>query len=229
MENMVKTKKQGLLIVISGPSGCGKNSIINELLKIRKNTWVSISCTSREPRGAEKNGINYYFLSKEEFEEDIRNNEFLEYAEYSGNYYGTPKKYIKEHLDNGEDVILEIEIQGALKIKEKLDETVFIFIMPPSMEELKKRLINRNTDSLDKIDKRFKRAYEEINEIPKYNYVVVNDKLDIAVSKVNSILEAERLRVDRIEEVYLDNKEEKVHEELLKDVKGFNNSKIDIN
>lgn len=228
MENMIKTKKQGLLIVISGPSGCGKNSIINELLKIRKNTWVSISCTSREPRGEEKNDINYYFLSKEEFEQDIKNDEFLEYAEYSGNYYGTPKKYIKEHLDKGEDVILEIEIQGALKIKEKLDETVFIFIMPPSMQELKKRLINRNTDSLDKIDKRFKRAYEEINEIPKYNYVVVNDKLDLAVSKVNSILEAERLRVDRIEDVYLDSKEEKVHEELLKDVKEFDNSKIDI-
>lgn len=153
MDNMVKTKKQGLLIVISGPSGCGKNSIINELLKIRKNTWVSISCTSREPRGEEKNGINYYFLSKEEFEEDIKNDEFLEYAEYSGNYYGTPKKYIKEHLDKGEDVILEIEIQGALKIKEKLDETVFIFIMPPTMKELKRRLINRNTDSLEKIEK----------------------------------------------------------------------------
>ena len=223
MDNMVKTKKQGLLIVISGPSGCGKNSIINELLKIRKNTWVSISCTSREPRGEEKNGINYYFLSKEEFEEDIKKDEFLEYAEYSGNYYGTPKKYIKEHLDKGEDVILEIEIQGALKIKEKLDETVFIFIMPPSMNELKRRLIN-----LDKIEKRFKRAYEEINEIPKYNYVVVNDDLEKAVKKVDAILEAEKCRVDRIEEVYLDSKEEKIHEALLDDVKEFDNSKIEI-
>lgn len=228
MDNMVKTKKQGLLIVISGPSGCGKNSIINELLKIRKNTWVSISCTSREPRGEEKNGINYYFLSREEFESDIKNDEFLEYAEYSGNYYGTPKKYIKEHLDKGEDVILEIEIQGALKIKEKLDETVFIFIMPPTMKELKRRLINRKTDSLEKIEKRFIRAYEEINEIPKYNYVVVNDDLDKAVKKVDAILEAERCRVDRIEEVYLDSKEEKIHEALLDDVKDFDNSKIEI-
>lgn len=228
MDNMVKTKKQGLLIVISGPSGCGKNSIINELLKIRNNIWVSISCTSREPRGEEKNGINYYFLSKEEFESDIKNDEFLEYAEYSDNYYGTPKKYIKEHLDNGEDVILEIEIQGALKIKEKLDETVFIFIMPPTMNELKRRLINRKTDSLEKIEKRFKRAYEEINEIPKYNYVVVNDDLDKAVKKVDAILEAERCRVDRIEEVYLDSKEERIHEALLDDVKDFDNSKIEI-
>lgn len=229
MNNMVKTKKQGLLIVISGPSGCGKNSIINELLKIRKNTWVSISCTSRGPRGEEKDGVNYYFLSKEKFEEEINNDAFLEYAEYSGNYYGTPKKYIKEHLDKGEDVILEIEIQGALKIKEKLDETVFIFIMPPSMKELKKRLINRNTDSLEKIEKRFKRAYEEINEIPKYNYVVVNDDLSLAVKKVDSILEAEKCRVDRIEEVYLDSKEEQIHEALLENVKEFDNSKIELN
>ena len=125
MENMVKTKKQGLLIVISGPSGCGKDSIIKELLKIRKNIWVSISCTSREARGNEKDGIDYYFLSKSKFENEIKKDEFLEYAEYSGNYYGTPKKYIKEHLEKGEDVILIIEIQGALQIKEKLDEFLF--------------------------------------------------------------------------------------------------------
>ena len=228
MENMVKTKKQGLLIVISGPSGCGKDSIIKELLKIRKNIWVSISCTSREARGNEKDGIDYYFLSKSKFENEIKKDEFLEYAEYSGNYYGTPKKYIKEHLEKGEDVILIIEIQGALQIKEKLDETVFIFIMPPTMKELKRRLINRKTDSLDKIEKRFKRAYEEINEIPKYNYVVVNDDLDKAIKKVDAILEAEKCRVDRIEEVYLDSKEEKIHEALLDDVKAFDNSKIEI-
>ena len=131
-------------------------------------------------------------------------------------------------MDKGEDVILEIEIQGALKIKEKLDETVFIFIMPPTMNELKRRLINRKTDSLEKIEKRFKRAYEEINEIPKYNYVVVNDDLDKAVKKVDAILEAEKCRVDRIEEVYLDSKEEKIHEALLDDVKDFDNSKIEI-
>ena len=140
MKSMVKTKKQGLLIVISGPSGCGKNSVIQQLLSIQPNCWVSISCTSRKPRGAEENGVQYYFLSKKEFEEEISKDAFLEYAMYAGNYYGTPKKYIQQHLDNGEDVILEIEIQGALKIKEEIKEAVFIFIMPPSMQELKRRL-----------------------------------------------------------------------------------------
>ena len=215
MESMLKTKKQGLLIVLSGPSGCGKNTIINKVMENNKNIWLSISCTSRLPRGEEKNGVNYYFLSREEFENDIAKGEFLEYAEYSNNYYGTPKKYIKEHLDKGEDVILEIEIQGALKVKEKIKEALFIFILPPNMKELKRRLEARNTEDQEKIDMRFKRAYEEINEVSKYNYVVVNDEVDIAARKVQAILEAERCRVDRIEEVYLDTKEEEIHELLM--------------
>ena len=228
MKSMLKTKKQGLLIVLSGPSGCGKNSVIKQLLTIRPNCWISISCTSRQPRPGEENGKDYYFLSKEEFEKDITKEQFLEYAEYAGNYYGTPKKYIQQHLDQGEDVILEIEIQGALKIKEKLPETIFIFIMPPSMQELKRRLQNRKTEDAAKIDKRFKRAYEEINEISKYNYVVVNDVIETAAAKVNAILEAERCRVDRIEEVYLNSEEELTHETLLEDSKDFDNSKLTI-
>ena len=188
MESMLKTKKQGLLIVLSGPSGCGKNTIINKVMENNKNIWLSISCTSREPRGEEKNGVNYYFLSREEFEQEIENDEFLEYAEYSKNYYGTPKKYIKEHLDNGEDVILNQE----------------------------------------KIDMRFKRAYEEINAVSKYNYVVVNDEVDIAARKVQSILDAERCRVDRIEEVYLNTEEEKIHETLFEGRKEFDNSEISL-
>ncbi len=228
MESMVKTKKQGLLIVLSGPSGCGKNTIINELLKIRKNTFLSISCTTRLPRNGEQDGIQYYFYSKERFEEGIKNDEFLEYAEYAGNYYGTPKKSIQQHLDKGEDVILEIEIQGALKIKEKIKEALFIFIMPPSMNELRRRLENRKTEDRAKIDKRFKRAYEEINEVSKYNYVVVNDEIEKATYKVNAILEAERCRVDRIEEVYLNTEEEQSHEFLLKETKTFDNTKIEL-
>lgn len=228
MESMLKTKKQGLLIVLSGPSGCGKNTIINKVMENNKNIWLSISCTSRAPRGEEKNGVNYYFLSREEFEQEIENDEFLEYAEYSKNYYGTPKKYIKEHLDNGEDVILEIEIQGALKVKEKIKEALFIFILPPNMKELKRRLEARNTEDQEKIDMRFKRAYEEINEVSKYNYVVVNDEVNIAARKVQSILDAERCRVDRIEEVYLNTEEEKIHETLFEGRKEFDNSEISL-
>ncbi len=229
MKSMVKTKKQGLLIVISGPSGCGKNSVIQQLLSIQPNCWVSISCTSREPRGTEENGVQYYFLSKKEFEEEISKDAFLEYAMYAGNYYGTPKKYIQQHLDNGEDVILEIEIQGALKIKEKIKEAVFIFIMPPSMQELKRRLEARKTEDQEKIDMRFKRAYEEINEVSKYNYVVVNDEIDLAANKIQAILNAERCRVDRIEEVYLNTEEERLHEKLLEDKKEFSNEEISLN
>jgi len=226
MNSMVKTKKQGLLIVLSGPSGCGKNTVINELLKIRDNCFLSISCTTRKPRGEEKHGINYYFYTTEEFEKSIENDEFLEYAKYADNYYGTPKKYIQEHLDKGEDVILEIEIQGALKIKEKIKEAIFIFIMPPTMTELRKRLENRKTEEKAKIDKRFKRAYAEINEVSKYNYVVVNDEIKQAASKVNAILEAEKCRVDRIEEVLLNTDEEALHEMLLKDQKDFENKEL---
>lgn len=229
MKSMVKTKKQGLLIVISGPSGCGKNSVIQQLLSIQPNCWVSISCTSRKPRGAEENGVQYYFLSKKEFEEEISKDAFLEYAMYAGNYYGTPKKYIQQHLDNGEDVILEIEIQGALKIKEEIKEAVFIFIMPPSMQELKRRLEARKTEDQEKIDMRFKRAYEEINEVSKYNYVVVNDEIDLAANKIQAILNAERCRVDRIEEVYLNTEEERLHEKLLEDKKEFSNEEISLN
>lgn len=211
---MIKTKKKGILTVISGPSGCGKDTVTQELLKKRKNIWVSISCTSRLPRPNEENGKDYYFLTKEEFENKIKNNEMLEYAEYADNYYGTPKEYIQSHLDNGEDVFLIIEIQGAMKIKELLPETLFIFILPPSMKELKNRLENRKTETKEKIDKRFKQAYTEINEVSKYNYVVVNDEVENATMKIDAILTAEKCRVDRIEEVYLNTEEETIHETL---------------
>ncbi len=211
---MIKTKTRGLLTVISGPSGCGKDTVVKEVMKKNKNTWLSISCTSREKRGNEKEGVDYYFLSKEEFERKIEKNELLEYAEYADNYYGTPKEYIEEHLKKGEDVFLVIEIQGALKIKEILPDTLFIFILPPSMKELRRRLENRKTETPEKINKRFKTAYKEINEVAKYNYVIVNDEVEKAAAKLNSILVAERSRVDRIEEVLLNNPEEEMHELL---------------
>ena len=212
---MIKKRKKGDLIVISGPSGAGKDSIVDGLLKINNKLWISVSVTTRSPRGNEQDGVEYFFLTKEEFEEKIKQNELLEYAIYNGNYYGTPKEKIIEKLNEGYDVILVIEIQGALKIKELVKEAIFIFVLPPSLEELKRRLINRNTEDKEKILNRFKTAYNEINEVTKYNYVVINDKLDEAIEKVNSILLSEKCRVDRIEEVYLDNKEEILHEILI--------------
>ena len=158
MAEILKTNNKGNLIVISGPSGAGKDTIVEGLKKINKNVWLSISATTRDPRGSEKNGVDYFFLEKSEFEEKIKEEEFLEYAEYSGNYYGTPKSIIKEKINAGIDVILEIEIQGALKIKELVPSAIFIFILPPSMSELRRRLINRKTETKDKIIKRFKTA-----------------------------------------------------------------------
>jgi guanylate kinase len=172
--------------------------------------------TTRNPRGSEKDGIDYYFVTKKEFEKKISNGEFLEYAKVHGdNYYGTPKDKVEEALKNGEDIILEIDIQGALEVKEKMAEGIFIFIMPPSMKILKERLTNRGTESEDKVLERFKTAYKEINEYTKYNYVVVNDEVESAVEKVEAIIKAEKCRVDRIEEVFLNNPEEQLHESLV--------------
>lgn len=215
MAGIVKTKENGNLIVISAPSGAGKGTIINKLLEVYDNAWVSISMTSREIRTNDIPNETYYFVSKEEFEQKIKDGVFLEYAVYNGNYYGTPKDKINEKLSEGKDVILEIEIQGALKVKELVPDAIFIFILPPSMKELKKRLVTRGADSMDKILNRFQTAYKEINEVTKYNYVVVNDELDKAVEKVKAILLSERCRVDRIEEVYLNNVEEEIHELLV--------------
>ena len=221
---MIKKKKQGQLIVVSGPSGAGKDTVINAVMKKQENAWISISATSREKRAGEKEGINYYYLTKEEFEKKIEENYFLEYAEYAGNYYGTPKETIVEKIEKGIDVILVIEIQGAMKIKELVPEALFIFIMPPSEKELMKRLKGRKTEDKKKIIERFNIAYKEINEVTKYNYVVVNNKVKDAVEKVNAIINAEKCRVDRIEEVYLDTKEEEIHELLMDE--NFNNEGI---
>mgnify|MGYP002856717109 FL=1 len=228
MSNIIKQKERGSLVVISGPSGAGKDTVVAKYLRKKKtNAWLSISCTSRDMRPGDKEGKSYYFITKEEFERKIDAGEFLEYAEYNGNYYGTPKEHIEEHLQNGEDVFLVIEVQGALKVKELVPEAICIFIMPPSMKELRRRLVGRKTESKEKVLNRFKTAYQEINEVANYNYVVTNDEIDNAVAKIQAILLSEKCRVDRIEQVFLGNEEEEIHE-LLMD-QEFDNSEISIN
>lgn len=219
---MIKTNNKGLLIVVSGPSGAGKDTICQKLIKENSNIWMSVSMTTRKPRPLEKDGVDYFFVSSEEFENKINDNTFLEYASYNDNYYGTPKDKVEEKLNEGKDVILVIDINGAINIKKIIPSALFIFIMPPDMETLKNRLIGRKTESKDKVVQRFITAYNEVNNYKKYNYVVVNDKVEDAVNKVKSIIQSEKCRVDRIEDIYLGNKEELIHEILID--KNFENN-----
>lgn len=212
---MIKTKKQGLLIVLSGPSGSGKNTVCDMVKEVMPNIWESVSMTSRKPRKGEVDGKDYYFVSEEKFEKNIEEGKMLEHAKFAGNYYGTPRESVQKQLDAGKDVLLVIEIQGALQIKEKIPQALFVFLLPPSMKELKRRLRMRKTETEEKLMERFETAYKEINELPKYNYVIVNDKADEAARKLEAIISAEKCRVDRIEEVFLDTDEERLHEELV--------------
>jgi guanylate kinase len=193
--------KKGLLIVVSGPSGAGKGTICKAILEQHPHIQLSVSVTTRPPREGEVDGINYFFKSEEEFLAMVENGEFLEYAKVFDSYYGTPKKYVKDKLLLGQDVILEIDIQGALKVKDKFEEGVFIFIVPPSMKELKRRIVNRGTESQESIVKRFQSAYQELNFISRYNYVVVNDTIEEATRKIEAIIIAEKCRVDRNREM----------------------------
>ena len=213
---MIKKNEKGLLIVVSGPSGCGKSTLDQLLLNKRKNIVMSISDTTRKPRGEEKNGIDYNFITPEQCKENIKNDKYLEYAEvYTDKFYGTPVDFVDKNLNKGIDVILEIDIEGARKVNEKRSDAVFIFIMPPSMKVLKERLIGRKTETKEQVIERFKTAYKEINEVSKYNYVIVNDDLDDALSKMDAIITCEKCRVDRIEEVEIGNQEEIIHEILM--------------
>ncbi len=219
---MIKTKKRGSLIIISGTTCAGKGTVIKKLLERNKNMVLSLSYTSRPIRKGEVDGIDYKFISHEEFERKIENGDFLEYAKVRyGEYFGTPKENIDNLLESGKDVILEIDVQGAKQIKEKLPETILIFIMAPSMEEVKRRIKARGAETAEQIVDRFQTAYKEINEVNKYNYVVVNDHLEEAIQKVEAILISEKCRVDRIEEIYVENQEEIIHEFLIG--KEFNN------
>lgn len=220
---MLKTKTYGELIVISGTTCAGKGTIIKKLIERNPNLNLSISYTSREKRINEIDGKDYYFVTDQKFEEMIQNNMFLEYAKVQYNkYYGTPKKEVKNLLERGKDVILEIDVEGAKQIKKQYPKTILIFIMAPSMEEVKKRIKSRGTETKEQIINRFKVAYNEINEVNKYNYIVVNDHLEDAVKKVESILISEKCRVDRIEEIYMENEEEIIHEFLID--KDFDNN-----
>lgn len=223
---MIKTKKRGDLIIISGTTCAGKGTVIKKLLERHNDIVLSVSYTSRKQRDYETNGVEYYFVTREEFEEKIANGDFLEYNEYAGNYYGTPRKEVVDQLETGKDVVLEIEVNGAKMIKEKYPETVLIFIMAPSMEEVKRRIKMRGAENNEQILARFKTAYNEINQVNNYNYVVVNDEVETAVKKVESILVSEKLRVDRIEEIFVENQEEIIHEFLMD--KEFVNEERDI-
>ncbi|MDD2493898.1 MAG: guanylate kinase [Tissierellia bacterium] len=189
--------ESGLLIVISGPSGSGKGTICKKLIEEMDNIKVSISATTRKPRTGELEGRNYFFLDEESFLKKIKNNEFIEYACVYGNYYGTLKNEVLKELENGKDIILEIDIQGALNVKNNYPNGVFIFILPPSIEELKNRIVGRGTDSKEVILKRMQCVYDELNYAFQYDYVVLNDEIEIAVNKIKNIISAEKNKAMR--------------------------------
>ena len=208
-------KKDGDLIVISGPSGAGKDTLVKELLKENNDIYLSISMTTRDRRDNEVDGIDYYFVSENEFIKNIENNNFIEYAKVYDKYYGTPKSEVEKKLKKGMDVILVIDITGALNIKKIYKDAIFIFIMPPDLKTLMKIVIKRNRDPKDKMLKRFKEDYKLINEFNKYNYVVVNDNISDALKKINAILLSSKCSAQRIEDLELDNEEEIIHEFLV--------------
>lgn len=188
---------RGMLIVLSGPSGTGKGTVCKALLNKHRDISISISCTTREPRAGEVHGKHYFFTNINEFEERIGKGEFLEYANVFSNYYGTPKSFVDEMLASGKDVLLEIDVQGALKVKENSPEGVFIFLIPPSMAELEKRIRSRGTETEEKIRERLGKAGAEMDLMDRYDYVIINDEVDNVVAKIESIMDAERLRVPR--------------------------------
>lgn len=188
---------KGFLLVVSGPSGCGKGTICNKLLQRNKDLVFSVSATTRRPRNGEKEGINYFFIDDKRFKKMIGNNEFIEYAKVHKNYYGTPKNFVLNEINKGKIVILEIDVQGALQVKKAYSEAILVFLLPPSMSELKKRLTKRGTETEEDINIRYQNAFEELKFIKKYEYFVINDKVIEAVEKVEAVITAEKLKVKR--------------------------------
>lgn len=201
-------EQNGVLIVISGFSGAGKGTLVKALLQKYSNYALSISMTTRAPREGERDGTEYFFTTKEKFEETIGQNGLIEYASYCGNYYGTPRAYVEEQMALGNNVILEIEIQGALKIKEKFPESLLIFVTPPSADELKRRLVKRGTESAEVIAKRLSRAAEESEGIEAYDYIVVNDRLEECVEEIHRLVDAARRAPVRRKELIREIREE---------------------
>lgn len=194
----MKLNDRGLLVVISGPSGVGKGTIRKALFAMPDNNFVySVSMTTRKPRQGETDGVDYFFVTRQEFEDGIRNGDFLEYAEFVGEYYGTPKAYIEKQLLDGKEVIIEIEVQGALQVRERMPEAVFVFIVPPSKQALIDRLTKRGTEHTDAIQKRLEKAEREYNLAYKYDYIVVNDDVYNAADRIYAIIRAEHAKTER--------------------------------
>ncbi|EFI42191.1 MULTISPECIES: guanylate kinase [Peptoniphilus] len=201
----------GFLLVLSGPSGSGKGTVSQALMSRNNKISFSTSVTTRTPRPNEVNGENYFFTTIEEFEDMVKNDELLEYAFVHTNYYGTPKKFVFSEIEKGEIVLLEIDVQGALQVKEKYKEAVFIFLLPPTMDELKSRLIKRDTETEEEINTRFKNAFRELDFVGEYDYFVVNNTVEQAVIDIENIIEAEKLRVKRHKDI---------KKEVMKEKKG---------
>ena len=203
-------KKKGLLVVVSGPSGAGKGTICKNFMELNKEMLLSISSTTRNPRENEIDGVNYNFITKQDFEDLIGTDSLLEYVHVFGNYYGTPKKWVLECIEKGKDVLLEIEIVGAMKMKEKYPDAILVFVLPPSLKELKNRIVTRGTETIEQIENRMARAMQEIKTIEKYDYFIFNDNLTRAVDDLEAIISAEKNKVNRYSQEIV-----KIYEEEL--------------
>ncbi|SFS50892.1 guanylate kinase [Marininema halotolerans] len=193
----IHSKRKGLLIVLSGPSGAGKGTVCSALRTFAPELVYSVSATTRKPREGEVDGVNYFFKSRQEFEGMIEEDQLLEWAQYVNNYYGTPREFVEEQLEQGKDVLLEIEVQGAKQVKKRFPEGVFIFLLPPSLKELASRIRGRGTETEEVVRHRMSAAEQELGEVEYYDYVVVNDRVEDACDRVRSILTAEHCRRDR--------------------------------